>query len=157
VNTVLLSFLLVCNVLLLVVCLSLVRRLRVWEYKISDTFREWITAPDEKTPSPLALFISQIGAVVGGQCGNSVMAAIRGALGGTQKGANAEAMAEAVEGDSKLGLVQALAPKLFRRLNKNPAALAGLQGVLGKLFGGAAGDGASSSRSSGGIRRHRYE
>jgi hypothetical protein len=137
VNTALLVCLLLSNILLLVVCFSLFRRLRGWEYRISGSLQEWLTAPDEKTPSPLAQLINQVGAVVAGQVGNSVVAAIRGALGGTQKGVNSEALGEAVGESPGLALAQNLAPKLFRKLAKNPVALAGLQALLGKLMGGA--------------------
>jgi hypothetical protein len=149
VNTALLTCLLLSNLLLLVVSISLFRRLRGWDLRIGDSIREWSSAPDEKTPSPFAQLVNQVGAVVAGQVGNSVVAAIRGALGGTQKGINAEAIEEAVGGSPGLALVQGLAPKLFRKLSKSPVAMAGLDSMLGKFLGGVAdmggGNGAGQS------------
>lgn len=136
VDTALLTCLLLSNLLLIVVCLSLVRRLRRWEQGIGDTFREWVTATDEKTPSPFAQLVDKVSAVVAGHVGNSVTAAIRGALGGTMKGINAEEQGALIDGSPALGLVSTLAPKLARKLGKNPQAVAVLQSLLGGLTGG---------------------
>lgn len=123
---------------LLVLCtlsclLVSIRHLYNLEKRVQIEFMRFITAEGDKA-SPFADLVDSVSSVVANRVGTSVMAAIRGAIGGTMKAANAEQL----ESEPIKGLIGTLAPSLGKRLGKNPVAMSILQGVLNKLSGNQA-------------------
>jgi hypothetical protein len=140
-NTVLLVGLFLSNIVLVALIYGLARRLHTIEARITANITTFLSAPDDKTPSPLAQLIDNVAAVVASRAASSAMAVIRGSIGGTMKGVNSEAISEASQMSPGLALAATLAPKQFRRLGKNPLALRGLDGLLGKIVGGLGANG----------------
>lgn len=117
-----------------------------------DLYNAWVSTPDEKTPSKLTEFIDKTGNLIAGHAGQAVTASIRGALGGTMKGVNAEAIEQITGENPQLALFQTLAPGAFKKLSKKPAAMMGLQAILSGI-----GVGGNKSNGNGQtvVRRHR--
>jgi hypothetical protein len=90
----------------------------------------YLTSPSPDSPSPLLAFIAQVSEITAQKIGMSTQMAIKGSLGGTMKGINAQLEQEAIASDPSLALTQAL-PKSLR---KNPIAMIGLQALVNKFM-----------------------
>lgn len=102
--------------------------------EISEAVRIFITAPDDKTPSPLALLIDQGALVLASRLMQQVKAMLAGAESGRSK-AEAEQMQEQIMGHAPpwASLVLGILPaKLRNQLLRNPQMI----GALAKMTGG---------------------
>lgn len=90
----------------------------------------YFASPDPDTPSPFVAFVGYVAEITAQKIGVSTQAAIKGSLGGSLKGINAELEAEGIASDPSLALVSAL-PK---SLKKNPIAMIGLQALINRFM-----------------------
>lgn len=92
--------------------------------------------------TPLIRFVDQTTEVTAQKIGVSVQAAIKGSIGGTMKGVNAQLENYAAENDQGAALMTAL-PKSLR---KNPIALMGLQMLMQNMAKGVPGKAPENGR-----------
>lgn len=92
-------------------------------------FAGFVSPKSENENSPLGDVIESAAEVVSQKIGVTVQAAIRGSIGGSMKGINAELEREAIAENPNLAVMDAL-PK---SLKKNPLAMMGLQAVLSRM------------------------
>jgi len=112
-------------------------------------WEDFVTRPDDNSSSRLEIWITQTSARLSHDIAVGIMASLRGAAGGNAKAAAAEEIEAMTSADPRIAAVQAVAPKLLKKMSKNPAALMGIQALLGGLSGGgsapASNNGGSSS------------
>lgn len=133
-----------------------IRLLRHYEY-LSATFREFVSAPAEGQPSPLAIFIDNVGQVLASQITVNLRTSLLGKASGVIRaldGAEADVTEDVLaRANPWIAGLMALSPKLTRRLAKSPAlAMAlsriqfpgtnggGLPGEPGRIVPGQQGD-----------------
>lgn len=136
---VLLTALVVTSTLGLVQNAKISRRLESYQDGITTFF----TAETEGQGTAFNQVVNQICDVIATKQAVSTQAAIRGALGGSQKAINHELEQVAIAENPELGMLDAL-PKSLR---KNPIAMMGLQALMNKQFSGAGGSPAGHSPS----------
>jgi len=105
-------------------------KIRALAREVVEAVSYYVTSPDSDTPSPLVSFIGYSAEIVAQKIGVSTQQAIKGSLGGSLKGVNAQLEQEAIASDPSLALVSAL-PK---SLKKNPIAMIGLQALINKFM-----------------------
>ena len=137
---------------LVLVCFGLI--IRYWYHRIRDelttTLHQFIEAPDDKTPSPLAVLSDQIALLLAARLVQQIKAMLAGVESGASKAEVREMLASASEGSPWLGLIAGMIPKRIRNgLMRNPQMIGALS-KLGQRNGG--GDGHEASPS---VRKHR--
>lgn len=142
-------------VLLIIVCavspvitslitLAIVHRyIRRQEERIREAITAWVTAPDEKTPSPLAVATDQIATVFAARIAKHVLASIHALTGQVANGAKGElaaaAEAEVTSQHPALGILANFLPKKIKRqMLTNPQFLQGLGQLVGNKSNGHA-------------------
>lgn len=91
--------------------------------------------------SPIGQMFDTVSTDMANKIGVTVQAAIRGSMGGTMKGVNAELEQLAIDNNPAAGLAQAL-PKSLR---KNPLAMMGAEILLQKIMSGQSGSRAGNN------------
>lgn len=105
-------------------------KVRALGCEATEAFNYFFASPNTDTPAPYLAVIAQVAEITAHKIGMSTQMAIKGSLGGTMKGVNAQLEAEAMAADPSLALTQAL-PKSLR---KNPIAMIGLQALVNKFM-----------------------
>jgi DNA topoisomerase VI subunit B len=100
--------------------------------ELIESLRSLISAPDESTPSPLAVYSDQVATLMAARLVQQVKAMLAGTESGVSKELSADLLEGATDGNPWLGLIAGIIPKKLRnQLMKNPQML----GALSKLGG----------------------
>ena len=133
--------LLTCHTLVLICLFGLsVRLLARAREKMKDealaTLREFISAPDADTPSPLAALTDTFATLLAARLVQNVKAMLAGVESGASKGEQLALMDEAMDKSPWLGLIGGMLPKRLRNsLMRNPQMVAALSKIGGNNHG----------------------
>ena len=133
--------LLTCHTLVLICLFGLsVRLLARAREKMKDealaTLREFISAPDADTPSPLAALTDTFATLLAARLVQNVKAMLAGVESGASKGEQLALMDEAMDKSPWLGLIGGMLPKRLRNsLMRNPQMIAALSRIGGNNHG----------------------
>jgi len=121
------------------------------EDKLRESLTQFVSSPDDSTPSPLAVLVDQTATVFAGRLVGHVKAILSAAQGGNMAAANSAELdiAESALAQSNpgLGMLAQLLPKKFKRgLLKNSQFTGALSNMLNK------GNGSSTNTSSNKIK-----
>jgi phage-related minor tail protein len=101
--------------------------------EIAETVRTFVSAPDDKTPSPLAAVVDQFALLLAARLVQQVKAMLAGVESGASKGEQLALMQDATSSSPWLALIAGIIPKRLRnQLMRNPQMI----GALSKLGGG---------------------
>jgi len=132
---------LTCHTLVLICLFGLsVRLLARAREKMKDealaTLREFISAPDADTPSPLAALTDTFATLLAARLVQNVKAMLAGVESGASKGEQLALMDEAMDKSPWLGLIGGMLPKRLRNsLMRNPQMIAALSRIGGNNHG----------------------
>lgn len=98
----------------------------------SEAFNDFFTCQSDDSPSPFLQIVGQVSELTAQKIGVTTQMAIKGSLGGTMKGVNAELEQVAAENDPSAAMLTLL-PKSTK---KNPLAMAGLNILIQRLLSG---------------------
>jgi hypothetical protein len=104
--------------------------------EISEAVRDFVTSPNENTPSPLAVVADQVSLLLAARLMQQVKAMLAGVESGASKGEQLALITEASESSPLIAFLANVLPKRIRnQLLKNPQMI----GALSKL-GGSSGN-----------------
>jgi hypothetical protein len=105
--------------------------------EISEGIRDFVTAPDENTPSPLAVVADSVSLLLAARLMQQVKAMLAGVESGASKGEQLAMITDAAESSPVIAFLANILPKRIRnQLLKNPQMI----GALAKLGGGSSGN-----------------
>ena len=133
--------LIACQTLVLICLFGLaVRLLARAREKIKDealgALRQFVTAPNDSTPSPLAALTDTLAMLLAARLVGQVKAMLSGVESGVAKGEQLALMDEAMDKSPWLGLIGGMLPKRLRNsLMRNPQMVAALSKIGGNNHG----------------------
>jgi len=102
----------------------------------AEAVRQFVEAPDENTPSPLAAMCDQLALLLAARLVQQVKAMLAGVESGASKGEQLALMDEAMAQSPWLGLIGGMLPKRVRNsLMRNPQMVAALSRIGGNNHG----------------------
>lgn len=109
------------------------RKVREWRQSIEDLVRSFVEAPDEKTPSPLAVLMDQGATLLAARLMQQLKAMLAGVESGLSKQESTELLANAANGSPFLGMLAGILPKRIRAgLMKNPQMIGALANLVNR-------------------------
>ena len=103
--------------------------------RLADLITRYLTQPDEKTPSQVAIFVDQMSMIAAQRIVTQVKTTFMGMSSVDYKNSNKEALAAVTGGNPALATLLQLIPGVGRRLAKNPELLSLAGGLLNKSAG----------------------
>lgn len=126
------------------------RQERKYRQELQELVRSFVEAPDDKTPSPLAVLIDQGATLLAARLMQQLKAMLAGVESGLSKQESAQMLGAATEGSPFLGMLAGILPKRVRAgLMKNPQMIGALANMVNNRGNGTGND-AEPAR-----RRHR--
>jgi hypothetical protein len=109
------------------------RELHNLRSQIEEGVRAFVEAPDEKTPSPLAVLVDNLALLLASRLMQQIKAMLAGVESGAAKGEQLQMFEQAAAESPLIGILGSMLPRRVRNsLMKNPQ----MVGALSRLLGG---------------------